>query len=278
MKQSRIRGNLLPPSPIQFVKELGHTAMTVYWALRLMINRSDTKPTYMYCWHLDRVTYFRTQFKAWLKQDPRRIEFWKQRRLFVDDMPEPEKFKDYPQGSVGRAFFEMSRMHDSKGLLNLRARRLAVLPEEKKGLDLETLALLTDEEEIFEHIISRRNIFSTSTHDFTHMLTGSNTEVDGEALVAKYQYYHLLVPQNWLNMFNALLVHLVTLRWGRLHEIVSCYPAIEQSRSLLELDYETVWPRSLRDVRSELGLPEEGFTPTDDIEAILTGSSAAGTS
>ena len=81
--------------------------------------------------------------------------------------------------------------------------------------------------------------------------------------------------QNWLNMFNALLVHLVTLRWVRLREILNCYPAIEQSRSLLDLDYETLWSRPLRDVRRELDLPDEGFTPTDDIEAILTGEESA---
>ncbi len=264
MKQRRIRGRFLPRSPIQFVIDTGHTLMTVYWAVRLMLNRKDTKPTYMYCWHLDRVTFFRTQFKAWLDDDPRRIEFWKQRRLFVDNMPHLQDFKDYPRGTVGRAFFEMCKLHDTKGLLDLRERRLEVLPEEKKSLDLKALERVTDEEELYERIVARRNIFMTSTHDLCHMLTGSNTEMDGEALVAQYQYRHLLVPQNWLNMFNSLLVHLVTLRWSDFRRIVSCFPIINKSESYLGIDYETVWSRPLREVRRELGLPEEGLTPMDE--------------
>lgn len=272
MKQHRYKRKLLPLSPVQSVIETGHTLMTVYWALRLMLNRKDTKPTYMYCWHLDRVTFFRSQFKAWLYQDPRRIEFWKQRRLFVDDMPEPQAFKSYPKGTVGRAFFEMCELHDTKGLLDLRERRLEVLPEEKKGLDLEALEGVTDAEELFERIVARRNIFMTSTHDLCHMLTGSNTEIDGEALVAQYQYRHLLVPQNWLNMVNSLLVHLVTLRWGDLRRIVRCFPIINKSESYLGIDFEIVWSRPLREVRRELGLPEEGLTPMDELGAKLTGS------
>ena len=184
MKQGQIRRKLLPLSPIQFVIEIGHALMTVYWAIRLMLNRKDTKPTYKYCWHLDRVTFFRTQFKAWLHQDPRRIEFWKRPRLFVDNLPDVMNFKDYPRGTVGRAFFEMCKLHGTKGLLDLRARRLAVLPDEKKGLDLEELKRITDPDELYDRIVARRNIFMTSTHDLCHMLTGSNTGLEGEALVA----------------------------------------------------------------------------------------------
>ncbi|MFQ5625229.1 MAG: Coq4 family protein [Methyloligellaceae bacterium] len=275
MKKGQYRRRLLPRSPIQFVIEIGHTLMTVYWAIRLMLNRKDTKPTYKYCWHLDRVTFFRSQFEDWLDEDRNRIEFWKKRRLFVDDMPDPQRFKDYPKGTVGRAFFEMCKLHDPKGLLDLRTRRLEVLPEEKQGLDLKALNRITDKQELYERIVARRNIFMTSTHDLCHMLTGSNTEMDGEALVAKYQYRHLLVPQNWLNMCNSLLVHLVTLRWGKLSQIVRCFPAINRSASYLDLDYETIWKLPLRDVRRELGLPEEGFTPMDELGASLIDSSPA---
>ena len=271
MNQNKHKGRLLPHSPIQFVIEIGHRLMAVYWAIRLMLNRKDPKPTYMYCWHLDRVTFFRTQFKAWLNEEPRRIEFWKQRRLFVDDMPNLQDFKDYPRGTVGRAYFEMCKLHDTKGLIDLRARRLEVLPEEEKGLDLVGLNRITDQDELYKRIVSRRNIFMTSTHDLCHMLTGSNTESDGEALVAKYQYRHLLVPQNYYNMFNSLLFHLVTLRWGKLRRIVSCFPAIDQSKSYLDLDYEQIWSRALSEVRRELDLPEEGFTPMDELGAMLAG-------
>lgn len=271
MKERQFRGRFLPRSPTQIAIEIGHVVMSFYWAIRLMLNRKDTKPTYMYCWHLDRITFFRTQFQAWLDEDPRRIEFWRRRRLFVDDMPNPQDFKDFARGTVGRAFFEMCELHDTKGLLDLRARRLAVLPEEKKGLDLAGLQEITDQSALYERLVARRNIFMTSTHDLCHMLTGSNTEMDGEALVAKYQYRHLLVPQNWLNMIISLVAHLVTLRWGKLLGIVNCFPAIEASNSYLELDYDKLWSRPLSEVRRELNLPENGFTPIDELGARLAG-------
>ena len=67
-------------------------------------------------------------------------------------------FKDYPRGTVGRAFFEMCKLPDTKGLLDLRARRLAVLPDEKKGLDLEEFKRITDPDELYDRIVARRNI------------------------------------------------------------------------------------------------------------------------
>lgn len=263
MEGKKIRVRYLPSSPLQLLKELGHGAMAFYWAVRLMLNRKDTKPTYMYCWHLDRVSYFRTRFQAWFYADPAHETFWTRRRLFVDDMPDPSSFKDYPEGTLGRAFYDMCLLHDTKGLLDLRTRRLQVLPDEAKGLDLEALKKIEDPDELYERIVARRNIFMTSTHDLCHMLTGSNTEIDGEALVAKYQYHHLYVPQNWLNAVNALLVHLVTGRWRKIREILACFPAIEQSANYAELDYEKLWREPLADVRRKLHLPVEGFTETE---------------
>lgn len=251
----------LPRSPAAAASEAGHAVMSAYWALRLMLNRKDTRPTYMYCWHLDRMTYFRSRFRAWLSQDDAHQRFWTQRRLFVDDMPDPEDFKDYPEGTVGRAFYEMCQMHHTKGLLDLRARRLECLPEEAKGLDLEALERIEDPDTLYERIVARRNIFMTSTHDLCHMLTGSNTDVDGEAVVAQYQYRHLLVPQNWLNMVFAMLVHVTTGRWGKLREIAASFPAIEKSGNYAELDYTELWRRPLVEVRRMLGLPEEGLMP-----------------
>ena len=70
-------------------------------------------------------------------------------------------------------------------------------------------------------------------------------------------------------MFSVLLVYLVTLRWRKLRRVVSCFPAIERSKSYLELDYEKVWSRSLREVRRELALPEEGFMHIDNLGALL---------
>lgn len=235
--------------------------MTVYWVIRLMLNRKDTKPTYMYCWHLDRMTCFRKRFESWLAEDPARLRFWTQRRLFVDDLPDPHAFKDYPEGTLGRAFYEMTRQHRTEGLLDLRRRRLQVLPEEKEGLDLDALSRTTDREALYWRIVARRNIFMTSTHDLCHMLTGSNTEVAGEAVVARYQYRHLLVPQNWMNMVNALLLYAVTFRWGEIRRIRACFPVIDRSVSYAELDYERLWDKPVSEVRKDLGLPEAGLMP-----------------
>lgn len=251
----------LPRKPSDAIREAGHVVMAAYWALRLLLNRADTRPTYMYCWHLDRLTYFRSRFKAWLGADPAHERFWTQRRLFVDEMPDPAQFRSYPEGTVGRAFYEMCRQHETTGLLDLRARRLECLPEEAKGLDLGALRRIDDPDDLYDRIVARRNIFMTSTHDLCHMLTGSNTEVDGEALVAGYQYHHLLVPQNWLNMINAMLAHLVTGRWSKLREITASISTIRNSRNYAELDYAELWSEPLESVRRGLGLPAEGLTP-----------------
>lgn len=258
------RAGLLPAKIVRVFVECGHCAMAAYWAIRLMLNRSDTRPTYMYCWHLDRVTYFRNLFQRWLDADPEQAAFWSQPRMFIDEMPDPEAFRDFPKGTLGRAFYEMCRLHDTAGLLDLRKRRLECLPAEARGLDMRELVEASNPEERYELMVARRNIFMTSTHDLCHMLTGANTDIDGEAIVAKYQFHHLLVPQNWLNMVNAMLVHLVSLRWLKLREIAASFPVIEKSANYARLDYARLWHRPLGEVRRELGLPENGFTNLDE--------------
>jgi len=256
-----VRRQYIPHSPFRFVAELGHVAMVVYYALRLMINRKDTAPTYKYCWHLDQITLFRSQFQAYLANHPAKIDRWTKPRLFIDHMPDPEAFSGYPEASVGRAYYDMWKRHSDEGLMELRKRRLEVLPQERKGLDLEGLAASCDPDDRYERIVARRNIFMTSTHDFCHMLIGANTDVAGEALVARYQYHHLLVPQNWLNELNCIIVYLVSLRWSELKRIFACFGPIDRSANYADLDMESLWSRPIATVRKELGLPEEGFMP-----------------
>lgn len=246
--------------PTRFFGDLYHWAMAVYYIVCLALNRSDTAPTYKYCWHLDQVTFFREQFRKYLHGDPQRLIEWKKRRVFVDYVPDPEEFASYADGTLGKAYYDMNNQHDVEGLLDLRSRRFEVLPAERDGLDLEALASASGED-LFERIISRRNIFMTSTHDFCHLLIGSDTWMAGEALAGRYQYRHLLVPQNWLNMMLSMLVHVISLRWSTLRKIMSCYPAIDASANYSEIWLEDYWDRQIAEVRGELGLPSEGFMP-----------------
>ncbi len=185
MARNGVEVRLLPRSPRRLLADLYNWLMAVHYAVRLSLSRRDTSLTYRYCRHLDRVTFFRSQFRAHLRDHPESVERWKRRRLFVDDMPDPEAFEGYAAGTVGRCYYEMYRRHAKRGLPELREMRLETLPEERRGLDLEGLRSATDPEDVYERIVARRNIFMTSTHDLCHMLTGSPTDVEGEAICAK---------------------------------------------------------------------------------------------
>jgi ubiquinone biosynthesis protein Coq4 len=245
------------------LRDVYHQLAAAYWCIRLGVKRGDTKPTYKFCRHLDQTTYFRSQFRAFLEADPAREKRWLQRQVFIDYMPDYDKFKDYPEGTVGRAYYEMIQRHTQEGLLELRRRRLEVLPDEAAGLDLEALQKVNDLDERLERIIARRNIYMTSTHDFCHMLTGSHTDVAGEALVARYQYRHLLVPQNWVNMWLARIVYAISFRWKGLRVMRACFPSIDRSRSYTETDFDNIWSRPIQEFRRELKLPPEGYMPGD---------------
>ena len=262
LQNARVR--LIPRSPADFLNDIYHVFMTVYWGIRLMLNRMDTKPTYRYCWHLDRTTYFRSRYVVWLAADPKRVDFWLQPRLFIDYMPDEKRLESFAEGTVGKAYSEMCKRRRDEGLLDLRRRRLEVNTDEAKGLDLEGLKHTTSQEDLFERIRARRNIFMTSTHDFCHMITGSDTEVSGEAVVARYQFNSLVVPQNWLNMVLALLVETMTLDWGEVRRITRRFPAVDAAKDYWPLDFEAQWNRPVRALRQDLGLPPDGFLPDDE--------------
>jgi len=248
-----------PRTALDLLRELGHVYMSMFWAMRLMLRRTDTRPTYRYCWHLDRVTYFRSRYRAWLAADRSRLEAWMRPRLFVDHMPDEAAFASYPAGTVGREYYDMCRRHRDEGLLDLRRRRLEVNADEAAGLDLERLRGTGDSEELFRLVRARRNIFMTSTHDFCHMLLGCDTTVSGEALVARYQYNSLLVPQNWMNMVLAMLSHAVTFRLAELRRIMRRYPAIDAARDYWSVDFDAIWGEPVGELRARLGLPRDGI-------------------
>jgi len=250
-----------PRTAMQFLRELGHVLMAVRWAIRLMFRRSDTKPTYRYGWHLDRITYFRSRYEAWLAADSSRAGAWMQPRLFVDEMPDDEAFATYPEGTVGRAYHIMRQQHRNEGLLDLRRRRLEVNRDEAAGLDLKRAQSITDPESRIAVLRSRRNIFMTSTHDFCHMLLGCDTSLAGEALVARYQYRCLLVPGNWMNMVMAMLALAVTLRWREIRRIRARYPVIDGAREYWSLNFGAIWSEPVEELRRRLGLPQGGVMP-----------------
>jgi len=251
--------------PVGFLSDLYHGVMVFFCSVGLMIDRTlrigDTYFTYKYCQHLDQMTYFKDLFRQYLSRDPCRVDQWKRRQLWVDEMPRMDRLRDLPEGSLGRSFYEATDALEKAGLPNLRPKRLKALPEEIRALDLNVVSQESDPDRLFGLLVARRNIYMTSSHDFFHFLSGSNTKIAGEALVARYQFRHLLCPQNLMNMRNSLLCHFCIGRFDAMRIIRNLFPEIDKTIDFTTYDWESAWARPLDDVRRELGLPVEGFMP-----------------
>lgn len=247
-----------------------HLAMVLYCIGGLLIDRvrgiGDTYYTYLYCYHLDQIVYFRNLFTRSLQTDPGRVALWMKRQVWIDHLPDLAHLSTLPAGSLGRTYFETMRDLEAQGYPALRPKRLAALPHEAVSLDRHLLESTTDPEARLELVISRRNIHMTSSHDFFHMLLGADTFLTGEALVARYQFRQLLVPQNWLNMKLSMAVKLVSGQW-RLYSAIKRhrFPILDGSPDCLGYDWDAAWPRPIGEVRAELGLPPDGFMRGSDL-------------
>lgn len=237
-----------------------HYLAALGYSIRLMLNRSDTAPTYHYGRHLDQTSYFKSQFQRQIVHSAERSMRWSARSLFVDMMPDIHSFAAYPIGSLGREFHDMQAGYRRTGLIDLRDRRLEVRKDERPALDLGN-ANERDFERFSVWLSARRNIFMTSTHDLCHLILGAAPDIAGEALVARYQYQTLLSAGNWLNMTLSLFVYGITFRWQSLARIISMFEPIDSAGDYSDLDFDRAWERQLVDIRRELRLPALGFMP-----------------
>lgn len=255
-----------------------HIVMAVFWTLAMLFSllflRGNTAPTYYYCWHLDQVSFFRNQFRRSLHL-PGAMEAWSRPRTFIDDMPDIEVLSNLPAGSLGAVFADFCHVMKIKGFRQLRDRRFKTLPEERDGLELAVLKGTTDPDERYRLIVARRNIFMTSSHDFVHLLLGAPPNLGGEILVAGYQYHHLMVPQNWLNVINCSLLLILTLRWVELVTVYRKFPAIRRSENYARIDFSDLWDRPLGEARQVLNLPPEGLLKGDLFAGTNSGEGVA---
>lgn len=249
-------------TPYGVAFDMKHWLFALYHAVRMSFDSTNTAHTYRYCWHLDRTTFFRTRYMAYLNANPKELERWHKPRLFVDEMPDAEDFRDYPEGTIGRCYFEMFQSNQAEGLRELRDYRLRTIPSDRDGLDLKATE---GETEHYDWLAARRNIFMTSTHDYCHMLTGSTMDLVGEAVCSKYQDHHLPTPQHLLNRRLCMIAQLCMLKLGNFRNVRSWFPAIEASVNYSEVDLGSLWDRPLNEVRLEMGIPGEGIMPAGRI-------------
>jgi hypothetical protein len=239
-------------------------ALAAGWhAFRLIIDRKDTAHTYRYGRCLEGIEVFRRQFLLALAEAPDLAAFWASPRLFLDQLPGAERFSLCPAGSLGAAYSEFVGAMSEASLLNLRDRRLATLPDEAIALDPEA-GKAKDPDQRMRWIIARRNLFMTSTHDLCHVLLGAPTDIPGEILVARYQYRHLLVPQNWMNMRLGWLSMAVSPKLAdKRQKVRAAARIIDQSTSYAWLDLDEALNQPLSAVRQTLNLPANGLLPPE---------------
>jgi ubiquinone biosynthesis protein Coq4 len=263
-------GHTVPPVTAHWKSQAYHLLRVAGHILGLLIDRlrgiGDTYHTYKYCHHLDQLDSFRGLFARALAADPARAACWSRSQVWIDHLPDLAYLSTLPKGSLGRTYFETMRYLEAQGYPSLRPKRLAALPHEARGLDRRLLERTTDRDELLELLISRRNIHMTSSHDFFHMLLGADTFLTGEALVARYQWKHLLVPQNWLNMKLSMAAKLILGNWNLFWRIKGNeFPIIDRSPDCIGYDWNGAWSKPIGDVRAELGLPRDGFMRGADL-------------
>jgi ubiquinone biosynthesis protein Coq4 len=238
------------------VTDLYHIAAAGYYTARLAIKQKAVTNTYRYCHHLERLSFVDARYRQFLEKNPSTAQNLA-RAEFIDDVPDAEQFANFPAGTLGAEYCKISRDYRDGTLDYLRPLRLETLPHEKKGL--EPLRGGASAEERLAWLMARRNIYMTTTHDLAHVMAGCDVSLEGEALVAMYQFHHLRVPQNFMNMWNARLGLSAAWKRAKIHRIRYAWNWVEKSTSPLALDWSKLWALPMPEARVQAGLPPEGL-------------------
>jgi hypothetical protein len=233
--------------------------MAAWYALRLAVDRGDVRHTYRYNEHLEQVSSIDRAFRRFLGEHPRLAAALAQPTLFLDREPDLGELASCSDGSLGREYRRLSLAYEAGRLQALRALRLATLPHERIALDPSHTERATDEAGRLVWLRCRRNLYMTASHDLMHLVAGCDMSLEGEALVAMYQFHHLRMPQNFMNMAMARLGLAVTLHAREIRRIRRARPRIAASVNPLDADWETLWPLPLAEARRRLRLPAEGL-------------------
>jgi ubiquinone biosynthesis protein Coq4 len=239
---------------ISKVTDLYHLAAAGYYTARLAIKQKQVTNTYHYCHHLERLTFVDRRYREFLAENPQTSENLGSRAEFIDEEPDAEQFASFPEGTLGAEYLKINREYRTGTLDYLRPLRLETLPHEKKGLE----PLRSDDERL-SWLMARRNIYMTTTHDLAHVMAGCDVTPEGEALVAMYQFHHLRVPQNFMNMWNARLWLSFTQKWDQIKRIRYAKNWVQKSVSPLAIDWTKLWALPMPEARIQAGLPPEGL-------------------
>ena len=238
--------------------DLYHLGMAGYYTMRLAVNQKAVQNTYGYCSHLEQVSFVDRRFRRWLTDNPGVIAALKQKVQFIDWEPAVDHLADFPEGTLGREYYKVAQQYRSGELDYLRPLRLKTLPHESAGLDRARADTATGED-LHRWLIARRNIYMTTSHDLAHLVAGCDVSLQGEALVAMYQFHHLRVPQNFMNMWNARLFLSASGKLEQVRHIRASWARVEASRNPLMVDWDALWALPLEEARARIGLPPKGL-------------------
>jgi len=241
------------------MRDVYHLAMAAYYTARLALEHRAVQNTYRYGFHLEQVSFVDRRFRRWLSEHPEVIDALKPPVLFLDAEPEIDRLRACPAGSLGREYYAVARQYESGERAHLRGLRLRTLPHEQRGLDRTLPAAGAGVDARHRWLMARRNVYMTSSHDFAHLLTGCDVSYEGEALVAMYQFSHLRVPSNFLNMWNACAMLCATGKVRKVARVRRLLPQVRASTNPLVVSWERLWDVPLPEARRRVGLPPEGL-------------------
>lgn len=136
-----------------------------------------------------------------------------------------------PLGTLGRAFVDFLDRH---------------------GLDPGELAHSTG-----DSTLDRFRIHLQGTHDLWHVLTGFDTDVDGELGLQAFYFAQLQAPLT-LTLMSAGLLNMALMEEGsgaeRMEQMVQGYLMGRRAAPLTGVDWSAHWERPLSEVRDELRL------------------------
>lgn len=235
-----------------------HIGMAGYYTFRLLLNNKAVTNTYGYNSHLEQVSFVDRRFRDWLAVNPAVLAALKAKVQFIDWEPDVEKLKDFPEGTLGREYYKVAQQYRTGELDYLRPLRLKTLPHEQIALEGEPA-----EPQVHRWLVARRNLYMTTSHDLAHLVAGCDVSLQGEALVAMYQFWHLRVPQNFMNLWNARLLLSATGKFALTKRIRAAWKIVMGSKNPLQVDWDALWALPLEQARVAIGLPAQGLQLAD---------------
>lgn len=236
-----------------------HLGMAGYYTFRLFLNNKAVWNTYGYNSHLERVSFVDKRFRAWLGQHPDVLAALQKKVQFIDWEPDVERLKGLPAGTLGCEYYKVAQQYRTGELDYLRPLRLKTLPHEQVALEPAPAGT----EALHRWLVARRNLYMTTSHDLAHLVAGCDVSLQGEALVAMYQFWHLRVPQNFMNLWNARLLLSATGKFALTKRIRAAWKIVMDSKNPLQVDWDSLWELPLEEARVKIGLPAQGLQLAD---------------